>query len=136
MADHPSHVKFINSPDVAAVPGFTHAVEVTGGRTLYLSGQIALDQAGNIIGAGDFRAQARQVFENLKNALAAAGADFTHVVKLNLYLTDMAHLPILREVRDQYVNTQHPPASTAVEVGRLAREGLIVEVEAVASISE
>ena len=131
---HPNHVRFINPPTMATPPGYTHVVEITGGRTVYIAGQVAVDQAGNIVGRDDFRAQAQQVFENLKAALAAVGADFTDVVKLNIYLLDMVQLPTLREVRDRYVNTQYPPASTAVEVRRLAHEAFLLEVEAVASL--
>ena len=109
-------------------------VEITGGRTVYISGQCAFDQSFTIVGRGDFRAQAQQVFENLKGALTAVGADFTHLVKLNMYLVDMTHLSILREVRDRYVNTQHPPASTTVEVRKLALDDLLLEIEAVVSL--
>jgi enamine deaminase RidA (YjgF/YER057c/UK114 family) len=116
MTAYPTHINFINPPGLFTPPGFTHVVEITGGRTVYISGQIAVDQSFPVVGKGDFRAQAQQIFENLKAALEAVGADFTHVVKLNLYLVDMTHLSILREVRDRYVNTQHPLASTAVEV--------------------
>lgn len=134
MTAHPTHMQFINPPDMFNPPGFTHVVEVTGGRTAYISGQIAVDQSFKIVGKGDFRAQAEQVFENLKTALTAVGADFTRVVKLNIYLVDMTHLPILREVRDRYINTEYPPASTAVEVRKLAFDDLLLEVEAVASL--
>jgi enamine deaminase RidA (YjgF/YER057c/UK114 family) len=134
MAEHPTHLQFINPPDIFTPPGFTHVVEVTSGRTAYISGQIALDRSFRIVDKGDFRAQTEQVFENLKLALASVGADFTHVVKLNIYLVDMTQLPILVEVRNRYINTEHPPASTAVEIRRLALEDLLLEVEAVASL--
>lgn len=135
MTAHPTHIQFINPPGMAQPPGFTPVVEITGGRTIYISGQVAVDQAFRIVGKGDFRAQAQQVFENLQSALAAVEADFTHVVKLNIYLLDMTHLSILREVRDRFVNTQHPPASTAVEVRKLALDDLLLEIEAVASLT-
>jgi enamine deaminase RidA (YjgF/YER057c/UK114 family) len=134
MAEHPTHLQFINPPTMFTPPGFTHIVEITGGRSVYISGQIALDEAGKIVGRGDFRAQAQQVFENLKAALTAVGADFSHVVKLNIYLVDITNLSILREVRDRYVNTQYPPASTAVEVRKLAFDDLLLEIEAVVSL--
>lgn len=134
MTTHPDHIEFLNPSAVASPPGYTHVVKVTGGQTIYLSGQVALDVSGTLVGQGDFRAQAQQVFENIKAALAAVGADFSHVVKLNYYLVDRSHLPILREVRDRYVNTQTPPASTAVEVRGLAREEFLLEVEAIASL--
>jgi enamine deaminase RidA (YjgF/YER057c/UK114 family) len=93
MSAHPPHIQFINPPTMASPPGFTHVVEITGGRIAYISGQIAVDQAFRIARKGDFRAQAEQVFETLKAALVAVGADFTQVVKLNYYLVDMTHLP-------------------------------------------
>ncbi len=74
MTAHPTHLQFINPPTLATPPGFTHVVQITGGRTVYISGQVAVDQAFRLIGKGDFHAQAQQVFENLKAALAAVGA--------------------------------------------------------------
>jgi reactive intermediate/imine deaminase len=133
---HPTHIHFVNPSTLATPPGYTHVVEVTRGRTVFISGQIALDQSGNIVGPHDFRAQTQQVFENLKAALTAVGADFTHVVKLNIYVIDMSQLLALREVRDRYINTQNPPASTLVEVRRLAREELLLEIEAIAHLPE
>lgn len=96
---------------MAPTPGYSHIVKVTGGQTIYLADQVALDASRNLVGRGDFRAQAQQVFENIKSALAAVGADFSHVVKLNMYVVDRSKLPLLREVRDLYMNTQAPPAS-------------------------
>ncbi|HLL80883.1 MAG TPA: RidA family protein [Ktedonobacteraceae bacterium] len=136
MAEHPAHTRFINPPTMFSPPGYTHVVEVTGGRTVYIAGQVALDKSFQVVGKDDFRAQAEQVFENLKAALEAAGADFTHVVKLNIFLVDMTQLRTLAEVRDRYVNTEHPPASTAVEIRRLAVPDLLLEIEAVASLPE
>ena len=92
---------------------------------------------GKFAGApGDFRAQAMQCFENLKAALAAVGANFEHVVKITNYFVDMAHLPIFFEVRDRYVDTKAPPASTAVQIGNLAREGALFEIEAIAVVPQ
>jgi enamine deaminase RidA (YjgF/YER057c/UK114 family) len=127
--------RFLNPPGLATPRGYTHVVEVPAGqRLLFLSGQVPLDAAGNLRGGSDFRAQARQVFENLRAALAGAGADFDDVVKLNFYILDVRHLPALREVRDQYVDVSAPPASTLVEVSRLFREGVLLEVDAVAVV--
>jgi reactive intermediate/imine deaminase len=125
-------VRFVNPKTLSKPPGYTHVVEVIGGRTIYIAGQIALDSSGNIIGRGDFRAQTEQVFANLKAALESVGASFTDVIKLNMYVTDITQLAALREVRDKYVNLKTPPASTLVEVKRLAREEFLIEVEAVA----
>jgi enamine deaminase RidA (YjgF/YER057c/UK114 family) len=109
-------------------------VEVTGpGRIIYVAGQLGYDVTGKVPEPGDFRAQATQVFENLKAALDSVGARFEHVVKFNTFLTDIrAQIPIYREVRDRYVSTAAPPASTTVEIPRLAREGALIEVEAIA----
>jgi enamine deaminase RidA (YjgF/YER057c/UK114 family) len=74
------------------------------------------------------------VFENIKTALATVGADFSHVVKLNIYVLDHTQLPILRAVRDRYINVDAPPASTLVEVRSLAQDDFLLEVEAIASL--
>ncbi len=126
--------QFLNPPTLPPPPGYTQVVSVPAARTVYVAGQIALDPTGALVGPNDFRAQAQQVFENLKAALDAAGATFADVVKLTYYLTNMANLPLLREVRDTYVNTRQPPASTAVQVARLAREEFLLEVEAIAAV--
>lgn len=129
-----SNVRFLNPSTMSTPRGYTHVIEITGGRIVFISGQVALDAAGNMVGAGDFRAQAQQVYENLKAALEAVGTDFSHVVKFGVYLLDATNLPILREVRDQYVNTAQPPASTAVQVGALFQPGFLLEIEAIAVI--
>ena len=134
-AQRPVTANFIN-PDTLHHPvGYTHVVEVTAGRPVYIAGQVALDRTGALVGPGDIRAQARQVFDNLQAALQAVGASFEQVVKLTYYLVDATQLPVVREVRDQYVNLQQPPASTAVEVRRLVRDDLLLEVEAVAVVA-
>jgi enamine deaminase RidA (YjgF/YER057c/UK114 family) len=126
-----SNARFFNPPGIAKPGGYCHVVEVTGpGRIVYIAGQLGLKPDGSI--AGDFRAQAVQAFENLKIALASVGATFDDVVKLNNYLIDIPkNLPIYREVRDKYVNTAQPPASTTVGVPALARPDAHYEVEAV-----
>jgi enamine deaminase RidA (YjgF/YER057c/UK114 family) len=134
-APTPATANFINPEAIHRPTGYTHVVEVTAGRPVYIAGQVAFDQAGALVGPGDIRAQARQVFENLRAALASVGAGFDQVVKLNLYLVDTGQLPAVREVRDQYVNTARPPASTAVEVRRLVLDDLLIEVEAVAIVA-
>lgn len=126
-----ANLRFMNPETIAKPGGYSHVVEVTGpGRIVYIAGQLGLKPDGKI--AGDFRAQAMQAFENLKNALAAVGATFNDVVKLNNYLIDIpTNISIYREVRDKYVNTSKPPASTTIGVPALAREGALFEVEAI-----
>jgi enamine deaminase RidA (YjgF/YER057c/UK114 family) len=120
------------NPETIAKPGgYSHVVECVGpGRIVYIAGQLGLKPDGKI--AGDFRAQAVQAFENLKNALASVGATFNDVVKLNNYLIDIkSNLGAYREVRDLYVNVKAPPASTTIGIPALAREDALYEVEAI-----
>jgi len=128
----PVTANFINPEAIHQPAGYTHVVEVTAGRPVYIAGQVALDRTGALVGPGDIRAQARQVFDNLQAALQAVGAGFEQVVKLNVYLVDATQMPAVRQVRDQYVDPARPPASTAVEIRRLVRDDLLVEVDAVA----
>src|SRR5499433_3016447 len=130
--------RFHNPPTIARPAGYTHVVEAASpGRIVYIAGQLGLDLDNKIVGApGDFRAQAEQTFINLKNALAAAGAGFEHVVKLNNYLVDMAHLGMFREVRDRHIDVSAPPASTTIAISGLARSGALIEVEAVAVVPD
>jgi enamine deaminase RidA (YjgF/YER057c/UK114 family) len=124
--------RYINPPTLARPMGYTHVVEASGARTFYISGQVAMDDSGNIVGEGDMGAQARQVFENLHTALRAVGASFKDVVKLTYFVVDMSQMQTVREARDQYIQPEYLPASTAVEVRRLAREEFLLEIEAVA----
>jgi reactive intermediate/imine deaminase len=125
-------VTFIN-PDTMPKPnGYTNVVEVRSGRTIYIAGQVALNRDGQAVGIGDLAMQTKQVFENIKAALEAANATFDEVVKLTYFLTDISQIQVVRDIRDAYINTSHPPASTAVEVGRLFREHFLIEIEAIA----
>jgi enamine deaminase RidA (YjgF/YER057c/UK114 family) len=127
-----ANTRFLNPTALAKPPGYTHVVEMTGpGRIVYIAGQLGVDRDGQLV-QGDFREQAVQVFENLKSALAAVGARFQDVVKLNNYLADPADLPVFREVRDRYLNYDSKPASTTLAVAGFARAGALLETEAVA----
>jgi enamine deaminase RidA (YjgF/YER057c/UK114 family) len=116
---------------LAAGNGYSHVVAATG-RVVAIAGQVAFDAEGAVVGKGDPRAQAEQVFANLGRALAAVGASFADVIKLNFYLTDLAILPVVREVRDRHIDTTRPPASTAVQVVSLVFPDLLLEVDALA----
>jgi len=131
-------VRYLNPKSLSAPPGYTHVVEVTGpGRTVYIAGQVGIDRNGQIAGApGDVRAQMVQAFENLKAALAEVGATFKDVVKITNYLVDGAHVQDYRDIRDKYVNKAAPPASTLLVISRLAREGWLFEIDAVAVLPE
>ncbi len=134
MTSESHNIRFVNPPSLPRPMGYSHIAEVLSGRTIYLSGQVALDQSGNLVGRDDFRAQTQQVFNNLKAALEAVGTDFNSVVKLTFFLLDFSQISIVREIRDQFVNIQNPPASSAVEVRRLFRDDVLIEVEAIAVI--
>src|SRR6266852_4659122 len=98
-----AQVKRSNPHTLSKPTGYTHIVEVTGpAKTVYISGQIALDKDGTVVGAGDMKAQAEQVFKNLQAALGAAGATFSDVVKMNTYITDMSKVQAVRDVRAKY----------------------------------
>jgi reactive intermediate/imine deaminase len=127
-------MRHLNPPTLAKPNGYTHLVETSGGRTLYLSGQVSLDSAGKVVGAGDVAAQARQVFENLKAALAAANASLADVVKITVFMTDLSGLQAFRKLRNEYF-PKDPPASSLVRVAGLVLPELLIEIEAIAVAS-
>ena len=130
-------VRIFNPPTIAKPNGYSHVAEVSSGKTVYIAGQVALDRSGQTVGVDDFAAQVGQVFENLNEAVKAAGGSFHDVVKINYFVADRverSQIPALRTVRDRYVNVQSPPVSTLVFVRGLVREEWLVEVEAVAVI--
>ena len=132
-ADPKPAVQYVN-PDTLPPPnGYSHVAVVQGGRTLYVSGQTAMDRTGQIVGKDNLRAQTRQVFENLKAALAAGGATLDNVVKTTIFVRDASQVATVREVRNTYF-TKHHPASSLVEVSRLVRPELLIEIEAVAVV--
>ncbi|MEW2488152.1 RidA family protein [Streptomyces sp. NPDC048411] len=131
-----THLTHITDPEgVTPGVGYTHVVTGSG-RLVAVSGQVALDANGDVVGAGDAAAQARQVFENLRRCLAAAGASFDDIVKLTYYVTDIAHLPAVRTARDAYIAPERLPASSAVQVAALFRPELLLEIEAFALVPE
>jgi enamine deaminase RidA (YjgF/YER057c/UK114 family) len=127
----------INPPELGAPPGYSHVVEVSAGRIIFIAGQTALDRAGNVVGKGDFAKQAAQVFDNLTLALRASGCTPAHLVKLTVFLTDMNNLGTYREARNRFFATVTPPAApavTLVEVSRLYGPEFLIEIEAIAAI--
>jgi reactive intermediate/imine deaminase len=125
------------NPDTIASPGgnYSHAVriETDDGVLLFVSGQVAFDADGNLVGEGDMARQTEAVFENLKAILEANGGSFDDVVKLSTFMTDIGRLAEMRDVRLRYLQDP-PPASTTVEVSSLFRPEALIEVEAVAAI--
>ncbi|MFG2292522.1 RidA family protein [Streptomyces sp. NPDC048603] len=134
MTDTTDHVTRIPAPEgVAPGTGYSHVAWGTG-RFIAVSGQCAIDENGAIVGPGDPAAQARQVFENLRRCLAAAGATFDDVIKLTYYITDVGDLPAVRAARDAVIPADRLPASSAVQVSALFRPELLLEIEAFAVI--
>ncbi|MFC9821489.1 RidA family protein [Streptomyces erythrochromogenes] len=128
------HLTRVHAPEgVSPGTGYSHVVWGTG-RFVAVSGQCAFDEKGEVVGEGDAAAQARQVFENLRRCLAAAGATFDDVVKLTYFVTDVAHLPAVRAARDAVIPADRLPASSAVQVAALVRPELLLEVEAFAVV--
>ncbi|MFG3102294.1 RidA family protein [Streptomyces sp. NPDC048182] len=119
---------------VAPATQYTHVVTGTG-RLVAVSGQLALDEHGALVGPGDAGAQARQVFENLRRCLAAAGATFDDVLKLTYFVTDMAHMPAVRAARAAHIPDDRLPAASAVQVAALVRPEFLLEVEALAVVA-
>jgi len=125
------NVRFSSPDTMQKPPGYSHVVEVTGpGRTVYLAGQLGIDKSGKM--GATAREQMEIAFQNVKAAMDSVGASFSDIVKLNNYIVDIGtNIAHFREVRDKFVNTSAPPASTAVGVPELARPGALFEVEAI-----
>ncbi|MCX4659021.1 RidA family protein [Streptomyces uncialis] len=131
-----SHLTHVPAPDgVFPATAYTHVVLGTG-RFVAISGQLALDEDGQLVGAGDPAAQARQIFTNLGRCLAAAGAGFDDVVKLTYFVTDIRNLAAVREVRGDFLDPARLPASSAVQVGALVGPEFLMEIEAYAIVPE
>ncbi|MER8224158.1 RidA family protein [Streptomyces sp. NPDC094143] len=129
-----SELTRIPAPDgVAPAAQYSHVVTGTG-RLVAVAGQLPLDEEGRTVGEGDPAAQARQVFENLRRCLAAAGATFDDVVKLTYFVTDMAHMPAIRAARAAHIPDDRLPAASAVRVAGLVRPDCLVEIEAFAVV--
>ncbi|HYF60187.1 MAG TPA: RidA family protein [Burkholderiaceae bacterium] len=124
-------VEFIDPPGVPRA-GYSHVAVVTGGRTIHVSGQVAVDEQGRVVGT-TFEAQAERVFDNLERALAAAGATLAHVAKMNVYVVglDAARVKAFREIRGRRFG-EHRPASTLVGTTALVVPEFMLEVEVVA----
>ena len=131
-------VRYINPESLERNPRYTQVVEISGGRMLLISGQAANDKDGKVVGRGDFRRQAEQVFGNIKAAVEAAGGSLDDIVKLNSYIVDIgSNLPAYRNVRVSFFSkNKNQPASTTVGVSSLVNPDLLLEVEAVAVIKD
>lgn len=129
-------VQFINPSEVAKSNGYSQAAVIDLGtsKMMILSGQVPLNTKGDLIGKDNFEQQAEQVFANIQKIVTAAGGKMSDIVKLSYFILDTKNLKTLRAVRDKYVDVQHPPASTLVQVSSLFREDILLEIEATAVI--
>src|SRR5437899_2624357 len=130
--------QFLNPPGLMPTNGWTHVVTATGGKTIHVSGQVSVDERGQVVGKGDLKAQTEQTFANLGVALKAAGASFRDVVKMNLYVVGLKPelVPLIREVRARYVRKDSPPASTLVGVSALVGAEWLIEIDVVAVVAD
>ena len=129
-------IRRINPPELGTPPGYSQIVEVSASRIIFIAGQTALDRDGNLVGKGDFAAQATQVFVNLTRALRASGCTAANLIKLTVFLTDMNNLAAYREARNRFFVSVDPPAApavTLVEVSRLYGPDFLIEIEAIAA---
>src|SRR5712692_837489 len=126
----PVSTRYVNPGTLAALPGFTHAVRV--GATLYVSGEVALDSTGQLVGPGDLRAQARQAFANLALVLKIGGATPADVAKLTIYVVNYSprDLATIREAGAEFLPARNPPAGVVVGVQALPMDGLLIAVDA------
>lgn len=124
--------RYINPGALTKPSGYTHVVIAPDGRTVYIAGQVAFDSTGKVVGPGDFRLQADQVFRNLELALQSVGGTLSDLVKTTTFITDLKQIPVLREARARRLDKTQPPANTLVVVSSLARSELLVEIEGVA----
>ncbi len=135
--DATPRIKRLNPPELGTPPGYSQIVDVCPERIVFIAGQTALNQDGELIGKNDFAAQAAQVFQNLNIALQSVGCTASNLVKLTVFLTDMDNLLLYREARNRFFATTTPPAAPAVtliEVSRLYGADFLIEIEAIAVV--
>jgi enamine deaminase RidA (YjgF/YER057c/UK114 family) len=129
------NIKRLNPPELGTPPGYSQIIEAAASRIIFIAGQTALDRDGNVVGPGDFAAQAAQVFDNLTIALKAVGSTAANLVKLTVFVRDMGNLGAYREARNRFFATVTPPAAPAVtliEVSKLYGPDFLIEIEAIA----
>ena len=134
--DTETAIRRINPPELGTPPGYSQVVDVSAGRIIFIAGQTALDEDGELVGKGDFAVQAAQVFRNLGIALQSAGCTAGNLVKLTVFLRDMGDLSAYREARNCFFATTTPPAApavTLVEVSKLYGPEFMIEIEAIAA---
>lgn len=131
-----SELQYVRPDGLSNNPSYTQVVATRGEQTVYVSGQVAVDADGALVGGSDLSRQTEQVMQNLQTALGAAGATFDDVAKITVFVVDYVpeHRAIIAEVRNRFVSPDRPPASTLVGVTALAVPEFLIEIEAVAVI--
>jgi 2-iminobutanoate/2-iminopropanoate deaminase len=131
-----SIIKFANPAALSSPKGYSHAATIDLGNCtmIIISGQVALDSSGSLVGKGDVSKQTEQVFLNIKNVVHEFGGTMANVVKLGIYMIDVSQIQAVRDVRNKFINVKNPPASTLVQVSKLFRDDLLIEIEATAII--
>lgn len=127
---------FLNPSGLANLGTFSQVATVTGGKTVYISGQLAWDTNVKLVGPGDLKLQTEKVFDNMKIALASVGASFENVIKLTTYVVNLKpeDRAAIGEIRKRYFTSKDLPASTLVGVAALVLPDALIEVEAVAVV--
>lgn len=131
-------IEYLKPSGLLNVPSFSQVTTARGGKLIFVSGQVAWDEKGKTLYPGDLEAQTRKTYENLKIALAAAGATFEDVVKFTVYVKnlDTAKWKLVSKVRSEFLSPERPPASTMIGVTGLVYDELLIEIEAYALVKE
>lgn len=129
-------LEYKSSPEVFRIPGLSQSVSIDCGtsRMILLSGQVPLDSKGNLVGK-NVEEQTRQIFKNIENILKEYDGTGKDIIKLGIFITDISKTGDFRKVRDEYVNLKNPPVSSLIEVSKLFRDDVLIEVEATAVIT-
>ena len=128
--------EFLNPPGLCPTNGWTQVTTSVGAKTVHVSGQVSVDERGQVIGKGDLKAQTERAFENVRVALEAAGVTFADVVMSRIFVVGLKpeQILIIREVRSRYFSKENPPASTLVGVQALVGADWLIEVEVTAVV--
>ncbi|ASK30517.1 endoribonuclease L-PSP [Chryseobacterium sp. T16E-39] len=131
-------IEYKNSDKVFSIKGLSQSVSIDCGASnmILLSGQVPLDEKGNLVGIDNLEKQTEQIFKNIEIILKEYGGTGKDIVKLGIFITDISKTPDFRKVRDLHINLQNPPVSSLVEVSKLFRDDVLIEVEATAVIKK
>lgn len=131
-------IEYKNTEKVFTIKGISQSVSIDCGTSnmIFLSGQVPLDVNGNLVGINNVEKQTEQIFKNIEIILKEYGGTGKDIIKLGIFITDISKTPDFRKVRDLYINLQNPPVSSLIEVSKLFRDDVLIEVEATAVIKK